>query len=168
MLRIIKGLLSYKGRLSRKDFVKIHIVLLILFWPLYILYNKGHIRGDAPEMVLAAIFFVLWIISVFACTKRMQDFDYPGYWSVVGYMTCLVVSQYFGGFRAMWIMLAFAATVKPTPGENRYGDNPLGNKEDTVIQKRIFKSNKTKGQSSNESVDNISEEDIVESIESKK
>ena len=126
-----KMLFSFKGRINRKPYWMMLLVVLI-----------GTIVTSVIDMVttgtgIASILFTLIIAwsSLAIQVKRWHDRDKSGWWvlisiiPIVGTIWAIIVNGFLTG----------------TEGTNRFGDNPLGN--DKVKEK--IKSNKLKNWYSN-------------------
>ncbi len=75
MKSFLPTLLSYKGRMSRKQYTLTNIALLFL---LYVL-SKVQVTGiiTLPEAVNTAIFVPMGIIRLFCDVKRLRDTNLP-------------------------------------------------------------------------------------------
>jgi len=106
-------LLSYKGRMRRRDYAIIAIVIGLLYGPLifYIDYVPASVLL-IPLYLLAAAFFVL---IVFQIIKRLHDIGLRGlYWLVI------LIPVINIGFE-LWLLF------KPgMQGPNEFGEDPKG------------------------------------------
>lgn len=110
---IILILFSFKGRISRLQYVlsKIFIILLMLI----IQYIDGlfHSNPDVSEGALLVIVLLFWPFFAIT-TKRWHDRDSTGWLSVLSFIPLLF----------LWPLIELPF-IKGTEGENKFGKDPL-------------------------------------------
>jgi uncharacterized membrane protein YhaH (DUF805 family) len=133
--------LSFKGRISRQEFwlgyVGLILVLLILRRPLQEFglhwlrpagrdWQRDELLVAMWMPVLAAVTATLWPISAIYA-KRLHDLNLSGWWMLVLPLITMIETL---ARIDPWNMLVLAAIatfglLPGTPGENRFGGNPL-------------------------------------------
>ena len=106
-------LLSYKGRMRRRDFAIIALAIALIFSPLiyYLDFFTASVRFIPYYLIAAALF----VLGVFQIIKRLHDIGLRGlYWLVI------LIPVINLGFE-LWLLF------KPgMQGPNKYGEDPKG------------------------------------------
>lgn len=103
-------LLSFSGRIPRSTFWLTALLLAVVF--IILLVALESILGRSASLVLYPPFF--WAMAALA-TKRLHDRGKSPLWFL------LVLIPVLG---PLWLLLELGF-LRGTPGENRYGDDPL-------------------------------------------
>lgn len=119
------GLFTYKGRVNRKKYITVCIILFILSTlSIFLVKSTTNMFIGITFLLLNMAFFVLQALNF---AKRLHDLDYSS-WLAVLYVLLAVLIV--GGYqlvidiiRAFWEICL--AIKKGTEGPNQYGADPL-------------------------------------------
>jgi len=106
-------LLSYKGRMRRRDYAIIVVILGIIYFPF--LYYIEYFPVSLLSIIIYLIAAALFVLCVFQIIKRLHDIGLRGlYWLVI------LIPVINIGFD-LWLIF------KPgIQGSNEYGEDPKG------------------------------------------
>src|SRR5215213_8001905 len=99
-------LVSFDGRIGRGPFWTTSIIAMVVYIIGFMFLNTDGPIGLALGLTL---FFVAFVISLAAQTKRWHDRDKSGWWWLISFV------PFIGGF---WAMIE-TGFLSGTPGENR-------------------------------------------------
>ena len=108
-------LLSFSGRIPRSTFWLTALLLAVVF--IILLVALESIFGRSASLVLYPPFF--WVMAALA-TKRLHDRGKSPLWFLLALIPVL---------GPLWLLLELGF-LRGTPGENRYGDDPLDYRAD--------------------------------------
>ena len=118
---LLQTLLSFQGRINRKKYWLMHLLLLVIFFfgvvgvlGLMFSTEDESLRYMLPIPIL--IFFIFWWWAGWALQrKRWQDRGKPGWWSFINLIPLI-------GW--LWAFIELGC-LRGTEGPNRFGPDPL-------------------------------------------
>lgn len=114
-MKLRRLLLSFRGRISRSTFWLTTLLLTLAF--IFLMISIESVFGRASSLVLYPPFF--WAFAA-VVTKRLRDRGKSPVWLV------LVLIPLIG---PLWLLVELGL-LRGTPGENRYGEDPLDDHTD--------------------------------------
>ncbi len=122
--------LSFQGRIRRRTYGFSLIILLCVFW-FVIAQILVHPAGDDGQTfwggMLLLILFPAMVCSFALVAKRLHDFGFSGWWSLLAFAPFLALfSDELGGFGSLIVFIGHIALIF-VPGEprsNQYGPSP--------------------------------------------
>lgn len=123
-----KSLFAFEGRIGRQDFLIVQICLFFGNFVLMTFYSiiiqlSSILQGLLSLTAIPIILGLVWI-SLAAQIKRWHDVDKSGFWCFI------VLVPILGALYAFYKNFF----VKGTTGPNRFGSDPLGERETTKPQ----------------------------------
>lgn len=112
---------DFRSRATRTEYWLFHVVTTVLLlapFAIALLAVSNGSRGEVPFMLSLLAFFLLSLLhalpTLAVTVRRMHDFNTTGLW-------LLLILPLAGGIGSIVIGI-----IEPSPGDNRYGENPRG------------------------------------------
>ena len=143
----VQSSFTYHGRISRGPYIVICLIYwFIQFFPISTLFYDYDI-----DIILFVLFFLFFIYVVFQTIRRLHDINYSGWWWPIKIITIII---------PLGLILDFILCITDgTPGENRFGEDPLG---------RVSASSETNGEKNENGDEDFNLENEMEISETDK
>lgn len=121
-LSAMRSYAVFRGRTSRGEFWRAHIVLLPLMLLAVVwlgLPTDGQPRSIWPILLFGLIVLPHLVPWVALMSRRLHDIGHTGWWTTIGLIPVMLVLP-------LGIVLLLAVgCIDGAPGENRFGPNPM-------------------------------------------
>lgn len=137
MIKFFKFFFSFKGRMTRRDFLLGNLVTapILIFLMTSLLTGIGYNYVLSPLIRYIVPIAIICRISIFTMSyRRLQDFNIHGlYWllSLIGFISLPV--RFF-----LMVFPIFLLLKKGTEGPNKFGPDPLAPSEEELLNQDLI------------------------------
>ena len=114
-LACLKNYVTFSGRARRMEYWMFVLFNILISIGLAVFDNIAGLTTSTGQGALSSVYGLMVLLpSLAVAVRRLHDIDKSGLWLLIGFIPCI------GG-----LILLLLFVREGTPGENRFGPNPI-------------------------------------------